>query len=173
MQRLPAIDPATATGETKKLLAEVEARAGNSPNVVRTIANSAVALRGFLALDNVLAEGTLDIRLRAQIGLAVAEANTCQYCIGAYTRAARHLGLDDETIRLAREATSQDPKVAVALKFARTVAEYRGDLTDDEFDRVRRAGYSNDEIAEVLANVVLCVYANYFNTVAGTEIDLL
>jgi uncharacterized peroxidase-related enzyme len=172
MQRLPAIDPSTATGETKTALDEVEARLGNSPNVMRTIANSPAALLGYLALDGALSVGKLDPQLRAQIGLAVAEANTCQYCVAAYAAAGKLLGLDEAAIRAAREASSSDPKVTAALQFARTVAEYRGDLTDDEFDRIRRAGYSNDEIAEIIANVVLNILANYFNTIARTEIDI-
>ena len=172
MQRLPAIDPSTATGETKKALDAAEARLGNSPNVMRTIANSPVALRGYLALDSVLTEGTLDARFRAQIALAVAEANACCYCVTAHTAAGKLLGLDEATIRAARDASSWDPKVAATLEFAHTVAEYRGDLTDEEFDRVRRAGYSNNEIAEIIANVVLNLFANYFNSIARTEVDI-
>jgi uncharacterized peroxidase-related enzyme len=171
MPRLPAVNPAAAAGETKRVLDEIEASVGNSPNVVRTIANSPSALRGFLALDRELGRGTLELRLREQIALAVAEANACQYCIAAHSAAGRQLGMDEATIRAARRASSPDPKVGAALKFARTVAEYRGDITDDEFNRVRRAGYSLEEIAEIIANVVLCIYANYFNSVALTEID--
>jgi uncharacterized peroxidase-related enzyme len=172
MQRLPAIDPRTATGETKRALDQVEARLGNSRNVMRTIANSPAALRGYLALDSELRAGKLDPQLREQIALAVAEANACQYCVAAHSAAGKLLGLDEAAIRAAREASSSDPKVAAALQFARTVAEYRGDLTDGEFDRIRRAGYSHDEIAEIIANVVLCIYANYFNSIAQTEIDI-
>ena len=172
MQRLPAIDPSTATGEARRALDEVETRLGTSPNVMRTIANSPAALRGYLALDGALNAGTLDPSLRARIALAVAEANACQYCVATHTAVCRLLGLDEESITAAREAWSSDPKVAAALQFARTVAEYRGDLTDEEFDRIRRAGYSNEEIAEIIANVVLCVYANYFNSIAQTEIDV-
>jgi uncharacterized peroxidase-related enzyme len=172
MQRLPAIDPSTAMGETKQVLDQVEARLGNSPNVMRTIANSPTALLGYLALDSALSAGKLDPQLRAQIALAVAEANACQYCVAAHTAAGKLLGLDEEAIRAAREASSSDPKATAALEFARAVAEYRGDLTDDEFDRVRRACYSNEEIAEIIANVVLNIYANYFNSIAQTEIDI-
>ncbi|HEX6508368.1 MAG TPA: carboxymuconolactone decarboxylase family protein [Chloroflexota bacterium] len=172
MKRLPAIDPSTATGETKKALDAVEARTGHSPNVMRTIANSPVALLGYVALDSALSEGTLSPRMREQIALAVAETNSCQSCVAAHLEAGKLLGLDEGAIRAAREASSSDPKTAAALQFARTVAEYRGDLTDDEFDRVRRAGYTDSEIAEIIANVVLCLYANYFNSIARTEIDV-
>jgi uncharacterized peroxidase-related enzyme len=172
MQRLPAIDPQTAGGETRLVLDEVEARVGTSPNVVRTIANSPTALRGYLALDRELASGTLDPQFRELVAIAVAGANACDYCAAAHAAAAIRLGLDAEVVRAARQARSADPRVEAALQFARTIAEYRGDITDEEFDRMRRAGYTHQEIAEIIANVVLCVYANYFNSVARTEIDI-
>ena len=37
--------------------------------------------------------------------------------------------------------------------------------------RFDRAGYTDGEIAEIIANVALTTFTNYFNTVADTEID--
>jgi alkylhydroperoxidase family enzyme len=36
---------------------------------------------------------------------------------------------------------------------------------------VRQAGFSDGEIAEIIANVVLNIFTNYFNIAAGVEID--
>jgi uncharacterized peroxidase-related enzyme len=163
-QRLPQIDASAASDEMKSALAEV--RLGTSPTVMRTMANSPAALTGYLGLDAALSGGTLDVLLRQQIALVVAEANACEQCVVDHTAASKILGLDEATIRAARRASSRNPKVEAALQFARKVAEYRGELTDEEFDRMRRAGYSNEEIAEIIANVVLSVYANYFNIIA-------
>jgi t-SNARE complex subunit (syntaxin) len=59
MQRLPAIDPSTATGETKKALDEVEARLGNSPKVMRTIAT--IVLNLYANYFNTIAQTDIDI----------------------------------------------------------------------------------------------------------------
>lgn len=134
--------------------------------VMQTMANSSTALTGYLALDSALSAGTIDVLLRQQIALVVAETNACSQCIQDHTAASRILGMDEATIRAARQASSGNPKVEAALQFARKVAEYRGEVTDEEFDRMRRAGYSNEEIAEIIANVVLSIYANYFNIIA-------
>ena len=130
------------------------------------MANSSAALLGYFALDSALSNATLDPRLRKQIALAVAEVNACGQCVQAHSVSGHALGLDETAIRSARYAASPDPKVEAALQFAQKVAEYRADLTDDEFGRIRRAGYSDEEIAEIIANVVLCIYANYFNLIA-------
>ena len=47
-----------------------------------------------------------------------------------------------------------------------TLQVYDGDL-----DRVRHAGYGDAEIAEIVAVVAWKTFANYFNHVAGTDID--
>jgi hypothetical protein len=62
MRRLPAIDPSTPTGETKKALDEVEARLGNSPNVMRTIAN--IVLNLYANYFNTIAQTEIDIPAR-------------------------------------------------------------------------------------------------------------
>ena len=81
------------------------------------------------------------------------------------------MGLSDNALTDARHASSPDSKVAAALTFARQLVENRGWVTDEEFDHVRRAGYGDGAIAEIVAVVAWKTFANYFNHVAGTQID--
>ena len=71
----------------------------------------------------------------------------------------------------ARRAEANCDKERAALQFARTIVNERGWISDDDAQRVRQAGYNNGEIAEIVANVALNIFTNYFNHVAGTEID--
>ena len=43
--------------------------------------------------------------------------------------------------------------------------------TDADVERLRRAGYTDGEVGEIVANVVLNLFTNYFNHVAATELD--
>ena len=124
MQHVPTVDPVTATGETRTMLAEAEATLGGSANMVRTVANSPVALDGYVRLHAALASGTLDPLLRAHIALVVAETNASPYCLAAHTAAGKALGLDEVQMGAARQGSSPDPKIATALQFVRTVVEY-------------------------------------------------
>ena len=47
----------------------------------------------------------------------------------------------------------------------------RGEISTESLDRVRTVGFSDGEIAEIVANVALNIYTNYFNIVATTEVD--
>jgi alkylhydroperoxidase family enzyme len=53
----------------------------------------------------------------------------------------------------------------------RKVVQDRGHVTDEELAEVRRAGYSDGEIVEIVAHVALNIFTNYFNQVAETDID--
>jgi alkylhydroperoxidase family enzyme len=80
-------------------------------------------------------------------------------------------GLTNADVLASRRGTATDSKAAAALEFARAVVGARGDVTDADMRGVREAGYSDAEVTEIVANVALNVFTNYFNLVARTETD--
>src|SRR5215475_14347303 len=76
MPRLTPIDPATATGEAKRLLDGIQATFGRTPNSFRAMANSPAVLKGWIELNGAL-ETTLTRKLGEQIAIAIAEQNGC------------------------------------------------------------------------------------------------
>jgi len=57
------------------------------------------------------------------------------------------------------------------LVFARKIVQDRGVVTDEDVEQLRRAGYTDGEIGEIVANVALNLFTNDFNHVAATELD--
>jgi uncharacterized peroxidase-related enzyme len=149
----------------------IEQHLGVVPNMMRTMAQSPRALEGYLALSGALSRGLLPAALQEQIALAVAEANACNYCLSAHSALGRRAGLSDDELVSSREGQAADPKANAALRFAVAVLERRGGVGDQEFARVRDAGFSDGEIAEIITHVALNVLTNYFNRAADTEID--
>lgn len=170
MQRLTPIDPATATGEAKELLARVQAALGMTPNMVRTMASNPAVLKGWVELNAALGK-TLTRELNELIAIAVAEGNGCGYCLSAHTAIGGMIGVDGQTLARSRTAEASDPKIAAALRFAQAVNAKRGDVSDEDVAAVRAAGYDDSDIAAIIAHVALNVLTNYFNLVAQTEID--
>lgn len=79
--------------------------------------------------------------------------------------------MKDETLSMCRIAGSTDPKIDAMLKFAAAIVRERGAVTSEDFQRVKSAGCSDEEIQEIVANVALFTFANYINLVIRTEID--
>lgn len=171
MQRLPAIDPAVATGKTKTLLDGVQAKLGLTPNIARTMANSPAVLDAYLGFSGGLAKGELSAKVREQIALVVSEANTCGYCLAVHTTLGKAHGLTDSEMLDSRCGGAEDPRTAAALGFARKVVRERAQVAGEDVAALRHIGYSDGEIAEIVANVALNMFTNYFNHIAGTDID--
>ncbi|MEE8118520.1 MAG: hypothetical protein V3T39_03075 [Gammaproteobacteria bacterium] len=57
------------------------------------------------------------------------------------------------------------------MGLAKNIVETRGFVAPEVMENVRAAGFSDAEIIEIIANVSLNIFTNYFNHIAGTEID--
>ena len=170
MSRITVIDPATATGEAKPLLDAVQAKLGITPNFIRVLANSPAALEGFLGLFAITGKGVLDHPTRERIALAVAEQNSCQYCVSAHTAIGSQVGLDNAEIQAARRGTSAHPKAAAAVAFAKALATSSGDVTTAEFDAAK-AALDDAEMVEVIAHVALNIFTNMIGKSSRIAID--
>jgi len=171
MPRVNPVDPATATGEAKALLDGVQKKLGMTPNVIRTIANAPAALKAYFGINEALAGGRFDAKTREAFALAVAGANSCDYCASAHTALSKGLKVDDVEIDRRLAGHSSDPALDAALVFARTVVEKRGLVSDADIAVVRAGGHDDGAIAEIVANVVANIFTNYVNHVAETDID--
>lgn len=171
MSRIQTVNPTEATGKAKDLLDAVQKKLGITPNMIKTMAQSPAVLEGYLNFSGALAGGSLNAKVREQIALAVGEANSCGYCVSAHTAIGKMVGLSEDDINYSRQSSSGDAKTDAALKFARTIVLERGEVTDTDIQRVREAGFTDGEVAEIIANVSLNIFTNYFNHIADTEID--
>jgi uncharacterized peroxidase-related enzyme len=171
MARLTQIQPEAASGRARELLDAVKGRLGLVPNMTRAMANSPAALNGYLQLSGALGKGNLPARVREQIALAVAQANGCDYCLAAHSAVGRMVGLTADQIRDSRLGAAVDPRADALIRFALKVVHARGGVDDSDLEAVRRAGFDDAAIAEVVANVALHVFTNYFNRLAGTDLD--
>lgn len=165
MPRLNPIQPEQATA--KELLDAVQAKLKITPNMTRVMGNSPVVLQGYLSFTGALAGGVLDAKLREHIALEVGEQNACQYCVSAHTAIGEMTGLSDAEISSARDASSSSPESTAALAFARRIVAKQGRTTEANVDAVRRAGFSDPEIAEIIAHVALNVFCQLLQQHGG------
>ena len=171
MSRIHQIAPDSATGKAKELLDAVKGKLGLVPNITRAMANSPAALEGYLGLSGALGKGSLSAKNREQIALAVGQANQCDYCLAGHSAIGKMVGLTSDQILDSRRGTAIDPKSDAVIRFARKLVDERGRVSDADVAEVRAAGLDDGGIAEVVANVALNIFTNYFNHVAETDID--
>lgn len=171
MTGLTLIDPASASGKNAELFTAIKGKLGLIPNMTRAMANSPVVLESYLGFSGALGSGKLPAKLREQIALLVAEVNRCSYCLSAHTAIGKLVGLNPAETDAAREGLSSDARSGAALTFAKNVLITGGAVGDEQVARVRAAGFSDGEIAEIIAHVALNVFTNFFNKAAGVPVD--
>jgi uncharacterized peroxidase-related enzyme len=171
MSRINAIDPATASGDARRLLDAVQAQLGVTPNFIRILAHAPKALEGFLGLYGAAAGFSLDKAAQERIALAIAEGNACEYCVSAHTAIGRHAGLSNAEMLLNRQGSASDAGHAAAVALARALNDNLGDITTQEFDAARGAGLSDTAIVEIIALVALNIFTNLIGKATRVEID--
>lgn len=171
MSRINVVTHANANAEQKELLDAIQAQLGMVPNFLKVLANSPVALRAFLGLHGVANDGCLDPQTRERIALALAQQNTCEYCLSAHTAIGAKAGLNRAEIQANREGGSQDAKAAVAVKLARSLAEHKGEISTAEILDARNAGYSDADIVEIITHVGMNILTNILGKASRVEID--
>jgi AhpD family alkylhydroperoxidase len=118
----------------------VKSKFGIVPNSTRAMAVSPSVLEAYLSFSGSLGHGVPPAQVREQLALDVGEANHCDYCVSAHSAIGKRVGLTNQEILDSRRGASTDPKTDVLLRFARTVVEKRGVVTDADIAAVREAG---------------------------------
>lgn len=166
----PSIEAAPAASQP--FLEGAKKQLGSVPNLFRVIAASPAALEGYFGLNGALGKGSLDAKTRERIAIAVAEINSCGYCLSAHTYLGKNLAkLDDAEVTANRNGASNDPKADVAVRFAAKVVRERGHVSDADVQAVKAAGYDDAQIVEIVVHVALNTLTNYVNEVAKTDVD--
>lgn len=171
MSRLQVIDPTAASGKAKNLLDAVKAKLGLVPNMTKVMVNSPAVLEAYLGFSGALAGGHLEPKVREQLALVTAQQNHCDYCLSAHTAIGKMVGLSQEQIVASREGNGDNTKTTAALTFAKRVLDSKGQISETDIAAARDAGFSDGEIAEIIAHVALNVFTNYFNIATEVDID--
>lgn len=171
MQTLKAIDIGTASGKTKDLFGAIAKRLGRVPNMIRTMGHSPAILEAYLHWNEAFDQTKTTPALRSLVSATVSSANGCEYTLATAFAFGRKEGLSEDQLTKATVGKADDPKTAAALRFASNLVRERGAVSRSEIKEMQDAGWGDQEIIEIVALVVLNIFRNYFNIVAGTELD--
>lgn len=152
-------------------LTAIHKNLGMVPNLYATVAHSPTVLNAFLTFNQSLTQGRLTAKQRELIALAIGQVNECQYCLSAHTLLAKKFGLTHEEIQSARKGEIADSLNHAIVHFARQVVLQRGELSDEQLSIARKHGIDDGLVIEIIAQVAVNTFTNYFNHIANTEID--
>jgi uncharacterized peroxidase-related enzyme len=134
--------------------------------------NSPAALQAFLTLEGSLGKLSLSAKEREIIKLVVSEDSSCDYCVAAHTMYAKKFGMSaEQTIAVRHGESSGDMKVDALATFVHLLSTTRGTLPADALAAVKTAGYTDQQIVDILLTMASINFGNLFNRVNDTEVD--
>lgn len=162
-----------ATGDAAQLFAGIKKAVGKVPNAYAVIGNnSPLALQAMLTLEASLGKSSLAAKDREIIKLAVSQTAGCDYCLAAHTMMGKKAGLGSDEILAARHGQSSGDAKADALStFVHTLTTTSGTLSAAAVDTVKAAGYTDQQIVDILLTMSSINFTNLFNRVNDTEVD--
>ena len=148
-------------------LADVQQRIGFIPNLAATMGGAPTLIEGFGHLQNALRETSLSGAEREVVGLTVSYANTCAYSMAAHSTFGLKQGLDEKVVSALRAGLPlPDERLQVLHDFTRDLL--RNQATTQKMEA---AGYTTQQILEVIAQVGYTSLANWVANLADTPLD--
>ena len=171
MTRVTLIDPVDATGQTAEQLTQIKSAFGMVPNMFKAAAASPAALASMWVSFGALGAGRLGAKLGEQIAVAIADRNNCHYCLAAHTGLGRKAGASAQEMVEAQAGRSVDPRTGAALSFAVKVVDARGHVSPADVAELRKVGFDDGEIVEIVAHIALNLFTNYLNVSLDVPVD--
>ena len=154
------------------LLSSVENKLGFIPNVFAVIAESAPALKAFMALNEQFAESAFNPTAREIIQIVVSMENQCGYCVAGHTAFAEMQHISPEIIDALRNNQAiADIKLEALSQFTRSLVRNSGMVSDTEMQALLEVGYTPAHVIEVILGICVKTFSNFVNNCIGIPLD--
>lgn len=156
--------------QNQKIFEDLESKLGFVPNIYATYALSDTAPARYLAFAN--GKTSLNNKEKEVINLVVSQVNGCVYCQAAHTQLGKMNGFTEEqTVELRKGKAGFDEKIDALVKLAKSIMENRGVISDDLLQAFFDAGYTKENLVDVIVNVGEKATTNLLHNVTQIPVD--
>lgn len=162
--------PENTTGQTQELLAGIQKGYGFFPNLFGYMAEAPTTVEAYLALNELVSKTSLTPAQQQVALLAVSVENDCEYCTIAHRAVGKMKKASEQTLlALNSRGVIDDPKDRALAAFAQSVTKKRGRPTEAELQAFLNAGFTKQQIFEVILIVSIKTLSNYANHLTNPE----
>ena len=172
MSNYPIHTIASAPELSKPALEQLEKAFGVVPNIAAAIANSPKLVNSLVGVFQQVHTSSLTEQEIQIVLLTDAVANSSTYAVAFHTALAAQQGVSSEQTNAIRERRIPANKRFAALSaLAKALIEKRGHLSDQELDSFLAAGFTKEQVLEVIAIVAASTITNYTGTIANPPLE--
>jgi AhpD family alkylhydroperoxidase len=159
----------TAPAAAKDKLAQVQKGWGFIPTLHATMAESPETLEAYDTLFALVSKTSLTPQEQQVVFLAVSVMHECEYCTMGHTYLGRMVKLDEAAIQSLRNGTAiADKKLQALRSFTELVVRERGFAGDKAVDSFIAAGFTKQNVLEVVTVIATKTISNYVNHLTHT-----
>ena len=147
---------------------------GFIPNLIGTLANSPQALEMYQEVSKMNARNSLTPEEIEVVQITAAVHNGCDFCVAGHTKiGTKLLKMPENVLNALRTRTTieDNAKYQALAEFTVQLIDNRGKVSDGELQAIKDAGYSEQNILDVVMGVALATLCNYANNVAQNDIN--
>lgn len=174
MARLPILGIDNAPEEARARVEAVQKANGFIPNLIGTLANSPQALAFYQEVGKLNSSNSLTAEEVEVVQITAAAHNGCDFCVAGHTKIGKmKLKMPIDVLKALRSRTAIDSneKYQALAQFTMQLIDKRGQVSDDELNAFKSAGYTDQNVLDVVMGVALATLCNYANNVAKNDIN--
>jgi alkylhydroperoxidase family enzyme len=172
MPNYPIHTIASAPDNSKPALEQLQQAFGVLPNLPAVIANSPKLINSLVALFQQVHSPGLTEAENQIVLLTDAVTNGSTYAVAFHTALALQQRISsEETTAIRERRLPADKRFAALSKLAKTLIEKRGQLSEQELDSFIAAGFTKEQVLEVIAIVAASTITNYAGTIVNPPLE--
>ncbi len=145
---------------------------GFVPNLVGVLSESPSAVEGYLTISGIFDKSDLNPTERQTVLITTSVENGCEYCVAAHTTIGGMQKVPEDVLKALRDQTPiADEKLEALRIFTQSVVRERGRLDEAEVNSFLAAGYTKQQLLDVIVGVTQKTLSNYANHIAETPLD--
>ncbi|MDR5760055.1 carboxymuconolactone decarboxylase family protein [Caballeronia sp. LZ035] len=163
---------ASAPAQSRPVLEQLQQRFGLIPNIAGAMAASPVLINGFIRLfERVHASSLTEPQIQTLL-LTNAVVNASEWPVAFHTALALKEGVAPADVDAIRHgALPGDASLAALSGLARALIERRGRVSTRDQERFLAAGFSEEQILEVIAVVAASTITNYAGSITQPPLE--
>lgn len=165
--------PETAPEESKELLKKVLEKFGFIPNQDKILAIAPSIYQAYnQSFDLFLGKSSLGL-LEGQIVMMTASyENNSPYCVAVHSWGMEMTKVPKDIILSLRTGKPiQEPKLEAFRNFIKKVMINKGHVEENDLKEFFDAGYTQENVIEIIGGISAKLISNYTNVIARTELD--
>lgn len=162
----------TAPEKSKAILEGAKKQMGVVPSLYAAMAESPETLKAYTQLHQLFTATSFNAEELTVVWQTINVEHECHYCVPAHTGIAHSMKVDAALTEALRNQEAMPTEKLQALQdFTLAIVRQRGNVTPEQVDAFFTAGYTQQQVLEIILGLSQKVISNYVNHIAETPVD--